>query len=213
MRVSFGTSGNCESAVFDAAADDSIYFHSSYSGLPPSNELGPYPVNIRSMDRIKPTQDFFSISAMGQIWFVTPPLSAQFTFENITVKLYHNTATSTTSANITIGWYDEENHPHIVLSEDRPLIEGATNSSLMYNLSLPAQANERLLILIFIHTDTTWPNLYYDYKDHESGIQYSGTALYLPEFSTATISVFLLSTIATVLVLKTLRRIKNKTNS
>ena len=187
--------------------DDELHFQiTKLHGINSSIE-GNYSIYL--MDSNPPPWLPFALGRFGWTYFASLPLASNFTFRTINITIYYvvdlprSYENTTKYANVSIGWFDVQGNAYFHLNESRQLSETAIDS-LVFDTNLQLMAGQRMIIGVRVVTGTLILELCFGDEKHDSRIQYEGSAVYIPEFSTVAIMVpaFVIITFITLLFRK-----------
>jgi hypothetical protein len=186
----FRVLGN-ERDSFNAQSDQTLYFQTStyYSWY--------YMNTTMSNGQIMNTDTSF-------VDFISPYLAESFTFQTITITLYHEEVLERGSyyLTVTLDFYDTHEMPHEVTSSVQTMNIGSTVTSLTEDFNTLLLTGERLIVEVNVfNTLGLGLQIYWGNSTYPSQISYQGTAVFVPEFKSLLIlPIFMIATLLAVII-------------
>jgi hypothetical protein len=183
--------------------DDTMHFKTAKLYGINSTIEGNYSIYL--MDTNPPPWSPFATGRLGWTYFASYPLAFGFTFGTMNMTIYNNGGSSS-YVDVPIGWFDDQGNAHFYENESRQL-SGTGIDSIILDVNLQLQAGQRLMICVRVIEGQTLQTFWFGDDEHDSRVLYTGTAVFIPEFSTTTIMLTFMVT--TLFLLRLRKRFKN----
>ncbi|MDH5482053.1 MAG: hypothetical protein OEY22_04125 [Candidatus Bathyarchaeota archaeon] len=183
--------------------DDSLHFKiTKLYGINSTIE-GNYSIFL--MDTNPPPWSMFAFGRLDWTYFASYPLASGFTFGTMNMTIYSNGGLSS-YIDVSIGWFDDQGNANFYQNESRQS-SGTGIDSITVDVNLQLQAGQRLMIGVRVIEGQMLQTFWFGDDEHDSRVQYIGTAQFIPEFSSITIMLTFMITM--IFLLRLRKRFKN----